>query len=366
MRIFISYPREHKERADKIEAELSHRHFNVFLDVKKINPGKFWRIEIEKHIKKASVFIILYSPAATEQDRFFRVEIDRIEKARKIHILTVVFPPTEPKNLPHYLERRQVISASTNGGADNGNDLYWTDQVIQEVERLSKEKIKQILTFTLTMAAIAIFAGIAINALDIFNHIQPPPATGVTKAVDSKQICESLEGQYKLLEEYQYVYIDQSGIKATSVDGSWEEVRCKHKGKEGLYVLEGKDKTKHLIQININGEYKHVADGINESDSEIAVSEDGGLANRRIFYQFGKEPVVIERNLNEQFWKEYGSDIRNKLKEYVAIIEEKHRRVHGQVLCIPTRGEKDNMDYIASLCTGEHSYVRVMMKVKGR
>lgn len=71
MLVFISYLREYKESATKLEVELHNRKFDTFLDVEEINFTDIWRVKIEENIKKSSVFIILYDPKAANKERFF-------------------------------------------------------------------------------------------------------------------------------------------------------------------------------------------------------------------------------------------------------------------------------------------------------
>ena len=45
MLVFISYPREYKESATKLEVELHNRKFDTFLDVEEINFTDIWRVK---------------------------------------------------------------------------------------------------------------------------------------------------------------------------------------------------------------------------------------------------------------------------------------------------------------------------------
>ena len=353
MLVFISYPREFKEAAIKLEVELRNRRFNTFLDVEEINLTDIWRVRIEENINKASVFVILYDPNTANQKRFFFVELERIRRERQSRkIITVIFPPTKPKDLPPFLNCHQLIEAITNGHTDDGNDIYWTDKVIQEIERLrniQKDAMKYWLKFILPITAIITLAGIVMTVL-IY-----PSAPDDTPAI-SKTTCESLLGNYQLLRSY--VYLEEKDIRATSVDGSWKAHSCKSGGTEGLYVLEGDNTTAHRIEIKIKNTYEYVADGINIAASEITIDKDGRLTNRKILFPVDRKPEITEQNFNGKIWIDHTNFIRTKLDEYIALTRIKHR--DRNMRCTAALGKNENnQDVIASICP---SYIRVMVK----
>lgn len=391
MRIFISYPREFQEFAEKIKAELRNRHFNAFLDKHKLKPSQAWTVEIERQIKRSNVYVILYDPAAAaDRNRYFHVEIELIKKELEgnlspirralfpKHVVPVIFDPTT--NLPADLQYLHAVLVTKENYPDKEQVPQWIYKVSERVKELKKDEQKRSLTLTiaaiLTLVSTVMIApgftnSLITDSLSVIKTTAGPVTVKMPKkaSAESEDLCKSLEGEYQLAEEYKYVYMEQKGIRATSVDGSWENVTCKenvHKEQEGAYLLEGKDKTKHRIEIKINGKYEYVADGTNKSDSEITINRDGGLTNRRIFYRFDEKPETTKRNLSERFWKEHERLIDDKLKDYAALIEEKHRSAHGKPLCIPMHGKKDDIDVIASLCSGDRAYIRVMKKVKGR
>ena len=357
MLVFISYPREFKEAAAKLEVELRNRKFDTFLDVEEINLTDIWRVKIEDNINKASVFVILYDPNAANQKRFFLVELERIRRERQSRkIITVIFPPTTPRDLPSFLNCHQLIEGITNGHTNDGNDIYWTDKVIQEIERLrklQKDAVKYWLKFILPITAIITFAGIVMATL-----IYPPAKLPSNTPVISKATCESLLGNYQLLGSY--VYLEEHDIRATSVDGSWKAHSCKSAGKEGSYVLEGEDTTVHRIEIKIQNTYEHVANAINKGSSKITIGKDGRLADRRLLFPVDGKPETTGRELNGKIWRDNTNYIRIKLEEYADLIREKHRLAQRTMRCTSTLGKNENgQDVIASICPG---YIRVMEK----
>lgn len=135
MRVFIAYPREFAKLAEKLHADLNDRNFQAFLDTENIKLGDRWRLIIEAHIRKASVFIVLYDREAANRKSYFSVELELIKEEWKRNaetiIITVLLSPTEPKDLPPHLNNRQLIKAT-----DTGNDDYLINNVAQEIKRL--------------------------------------------------------------------------------------------------------------------------------------------------------------------------------------------------------------------------------------
>ena len=67
MLVFISYPREFEAVAAALDAELRSRKIDTFLDKKEIKPADIWQLEIESNIKKAAIFVVLYSLEAAKK-----------------------------------------------------------------------------------------------------------------------------------------------------------------------------------------------------------------------------------------------------------------------------------------------------------
>lgn len=395
MRIFISYPREFQEYAEKIEAELQNRHFDTFLDRHKINPSQAWTVEIERQIKRSKVYVILYDPAAAaDETRYFAVEINHIRKQlegslkpiRRIifskHVVPVIFHPTTTKDLPAYLECRQAVEATTNEHTDKRKNTQWIYKVIKGVEKLRKEK--QIRSFTLTMVAMLFLACIYIFLPSVLrsppstlsaavsNPLKPKPDNAPEDPWEfSQQACKDLKGSYNLLGEY--VYIEEPDLKATAVNGRWEATICKRiEEPKGTYILEGKEETTHLVRIKINNTYKQV-NATNQSRSEITINKDGRLTDRRIFFLVdGKpkgDPVIDELDPIGTLSKREANHVEAKLKQYKKLVREKHEAAEKHMHCIPARGKNtDNQEVIASICTHNPSspnspyYIRAMVR----
>ena len=398
MRIFISYPREFEKSADKIYWELQSRGFlDVFLDSETIHAGDTWKVVIERQIREASVFIILYDHGAAEdKSRYFCAELELIkEECKNIGklIITVLFPPAMRENLPAYLDQRQVIASAT-----NEIDPRSIDKVIGEVQRreakrrrdIQSETRKQTLAFTMLIATILAVAGIAAFRLSSSGSMPPNPPLGNTTTREpvsgntagddpwavSKKTCEELLNgkQFDLWGSYTLIEEEKQGIRATSKAAKWKTINCEKIAEpEGTYILNGQEETTHEVLVKINDKYKYVADAKNKSLSELTINKAGMLVDRRISYppdgEFHGKPKIDEVNTTENFWKEHRSYIREKLERYKEIVRQIHEKADKTMHCVPTRGRrKDNRELIAFTCVIDPSsfdypkYTRVMMK----
>jgi hypothetical protein len=81
MLVFISYPHEFQAVAEALDAELKSRRIDTFLDKRQIRPADVWQLEIESNIRKAYVFVVLYSPEAARPGHYFLIETERIRAA---------------------------------------------------------------------------------------------------------------------------------------------------------------------------------------------------------------------------------------------------------------------------------------------
>lgn len=145
MLVFISYPREFEKVAVALNAELKSRNIATFLDKESIYLTDVWRLEIEANIKKADIFVILYLPQAATPNRVFLTETERIKTTHgndsRKRLITVIFSPTTPKDLPPYFRTHQILIADAIGLDEDEKDGYWINQIVQEVGRV-KEKRK--------------------------------------------------------------------------------------------------------------------------------------------------------------------------------------------------------------------------------
>lgn len=193
MLVFISYPREYGAVAEALDAELRSRNVDTFLDKEKIAPSDVWQLKIESNIKKADIFVVLYLPEAATRERFFLTETERIKTAygndSRKKLITVIFSPTTPKDLPAYFRTHQILIADAIGLDEDEKDGYWINQVVQEVQRL-KEKIK--LKWRQVIARTALAIGVTVIVL-LYNE----------RTTKIEQLQEEIERLQKEIERSQ-------------------------------------------------------------------------------------------------------------------------------------------------------------------
>lgn len=185
MLVFISYPREFEPVAVALDTELKCRNIATFIDKESIDVTEVWRLQIESNIRKAGVFVVLYRPEAATRDRFFRTETERIQKACENNplqrLITVVFPPTTPWDLPPFFRNHQILVSETTGILEDERDSYWIDQIVRKVESNlvqseanPRRQIRSITTLTLLAGSIALIALFPIYKM-LFSGATIPP-----------------------------------------------------------------------------------------------------------------------------------------------------------------------------------------------
>ena len=354
MLVFISYPREFEKVAATLDAELKSRKIATFLDKESINLTDVWKLEIESNIKRADIFVVLYLPEAATSNRFFRTETERIQNEcvenNAQRLITVIFPPTTPRNLPAFFRSHQVLMAEANGDCEDERDGYWIDQIVQEVERLKKEEEnKKRRKWRQIIARTALAAGMVIIAL-LYNKV-----SGQEKP-DGESMCSSLKGLYKLYTDYEF--INTGDIKVTVRSGTWNANTCT-KGEEGAYVLEGNDTSQHDIELLFNGKYEHVAITVTKYSSEIFIDENGQLIRRTLHYPDEQpRPELVKYDLRKMGLKDKEEYINRKMDEYVKIRTRKLQLLKTK-FCHPALLNNNGMTLLAFLCEG---YTRAMIR----
>lgn len=371
MLVFISYPREFEKVAATLDAELKSRKIVTFLDKENINLTDVWRLEIESNIKRAGIFIVLYLPEAATPNRFFRIETERIQNEcaenNAQRLITVIFPPTTPRNLPAFFRSHQVLMAEAKGDCEDERDGYWIDQIVQEVERLKKEeenkkrrKWRQIVARTALAAGVVIIGLLYIQLsntkMEIINTEKKLKEARQEKLPDGESMCNSLKGRYKLYTDYEF--INTGDIKVTVRSGTWNADTCT-KGEEDAYVLEGNDTSQHDIELLFNGKYEHVATTVTKYSSEIFIDKNGQLIRRTLHYPDDQpKPESLRQDLEKIGLKVKEDYINRKMDEYVKIRTRKLQLLKTK-FCHPALLNNNGMTLLAFLCEG---YTRAMIR----
>jgi hypothetical protein len=377
MLVFISYPREFEKVAVALDAELKSRKIATFLDKESINLTDVWRLEIEANITKADIFVVLYLPEAAIPNRFFCTETERIQNEcaenNAQRLITVIFPPTTPRNLPPFFRSHQILIAEAKGDREDERDGYWIDQIVQEVERLNKEeKNKERRKWRQIIARTALATGIVIIVLlynKLSNSEEEKKQAGRAleearqeiqlsekKPLDGESTCNSLKGLYKLYTDYEF--INTGDIKVTVRSGTWNANTCT-KGEEGTYILEGKDTSQHDVELLFNGKYEHVGTTVTRYSSEIFIDKNGQLIRRTLHYPDEQpRPELIKHDMEKIGLKGKEDYINRKIDEYVKIRTRKLLILKTK-FCHPALLNNNGMTLLAFLCEG---YTRAMIR----
>lgn len=109
--VFVSYSRRDKEIADRLEAELSARGFNVWRDVTAISPGEDWAHAIEQAFRDAAAFIFLISANSAKSEWVQRELLESLA-TRDRPIIPVLIDSADEAYVPRDLASRQWVDLS--------------------------------------------------------------------------------------------------------------------------------------------------------------------------------------------------------------------------------------------------------------
>src|SRR5690348_16131471 len=215
MFVFISYPREFEAAAATLDSELRSRNVETFRDREDVSPSDVWASKIESSIKQANVFVVFYPPASEEL--FFNVQIEHIKKeceANLKKVITVLFPPAKPQDLPPFLKAHQVLLTDQEGHGKDGGDGYWIDQVLQQAVQ-PKLKRRPALVGIKTYQETKLWKGIALITLAAAGAIIGALLYNRPLDIDEtdgehanrfgnrgESVCRSLLGSYTLYQDY--------------------------------------------------------------------------------------------------------------------------------------------------------------------
>lgn len=374
-----------------MDAELKSRRIDTFLDRRQIRPADVWQLEIESNIKRAYVFIVLYSPEAAKPGHFFLIETERIRDAceRSLQrVITVIFNPTKPGDLPEFFRRRQIIRSETEGTKRDEKDDYWIDQIVQELGRLSAIKKKLKYRQIIARSALAL-GGITIVLLSINLFHTKKALTDTEEALtdaeealtntkealnkaeekfqvlqgkfDGEKLCRSLIGKYTLHQDCVFVETVGKDARSTAINATWKAKDCAPNKRNGDFILEGEDETDFDIQAIINGKYERIGTAKYIYSSEVHIKKDGTLLGRSIEAALDtKDLKPLYKDPRGNGFNESKSFIDKKIEDIVRLRNEKHRIMKTNP-CIPMLGETGGKIAIAFVCSG---YTRTMVKDK--
>lgn len=174
----------------------------------------------------------------------------------------------------------------------------------------------------------------------------------------SERKCESLKGEYKLSQYYEF--INASGIKATARDASWIANTCKQLEK-GYVILKGVDTTTYHLVVIVRNKFEDVGVTTTKYSSNLLMDRDGKLISRTVYYENEKpEPKFTPLSLEGKgFTDEERLFIENKLKEYGDLHDHRHAFLRTKT-CSPALSENNGSTLLAFVC---YDYTRAMQKI---
>ncbi len=106
-KVFLSYSRKDRERAQRIADVLRERHFGVFKDTDDILPTEEWKERLEQLIAEADTVVFLLSPQSAESE-VCAWEVEHAATLNK-RIAPIVIEETDSKYIPPMLARLNFI-----------------------------------------------------------------------------------------------------------------------------------------------------------------------------------------------------------------------------------------------------------------
>lgn len=371
MNIFISYPRELKEKARIIASEVNALEDDVFIDEDSIDYTEEWKKKINEGLKRSNIFIILYNLdeiSSQDPSRYINTEIKLIEKEikrkPKKKAIVVVFPPSKTKTIPPFFRRFNIINYNEGDIAD----YDWTNKVIESIENVKKkEKLLKWIKIISPILLISSSIVYLYNIGKIFPKPTPSEKDIITEPV-KPELC-SLSGSvpnqtYSMANSYIYINETFEGVKflGISKEGSWNSVQCIER--EGKFFLEGEEQTTHDIFFSENDQpLSYFGSSTNNTKSSISFSSKG-FPDIRIFTKPTNYNVTAKCD-NPMCDKE--PEKKKYLEEkYINLVKKKHKNQEnqGNEICKPliAKGSDFNKDdrsiYIVSICK---NYTRVML-----
>lgn len=191
----------------------------------------------------------------------------------------------------------------------------------------------------------------------------------------SKNIAEAtckslaLTGYFGFHKSARYIFTsdeftERTGIRATAVSGSWEDVHCEADKSDGTYLLKGTDNTTHEIEIKDKKSEQFIRIGTAKAkyESEVQIKSDGTLGLRRMIGEVGEMVPTYA-------CPEYEKIYRSKMMEYDDERKKRHTEVDSKQAqntslrnpCITLRGQDNSEIVLAFACK---DYTRTLVQQK--
>ena len=187
MRIFLSYPHEHRRIAETIRLSLEEGGHEVFFDRTSLAPGEGYGGAIRQQIERSDLFVFLLSPESVQTGRFILTELGLAEQKWRIphqHVLPVLIAPVPLDLIPPFLAAVSILEPRGDVAAEVAN------QVEALVRRLRARRRARAIGFAL--AALGLLAVPGLLYLAWRERWMPPRAREEQPAAPSGAVSGGL------------------------------------------------------------------------------------------------------------------------------------------------------------------------------
>jgi TIR domain len=126
MRIFLSYPHEHRRVAEAIRLALEDGGHDVFFDRADLEPGESYIVTIRQRLERSDLFVFLLSPYSLQAGRFTLTELSLAEKKWRRphqHVLPVLVAPLSGHPIPPFLAAVGILEPRGDVSAEVANQV---------------------------------------------------------------------------------------------------------------------------------------------------------------------------------------------------------------------------------------------------
>lgn len=152
MKIFLSYPRELRDLADRVRLALAADGNDVFFDRQQLAAGREFDNAIRRAIDKCDLIVFLVTPGSVAEGTYTRTELKFAESRwphPKGRVLPVMVRPTDIESIPPYVRAVTIFSPEGDVAAE----------VAAEVAQISRDRFRRLLPLAAAMTALLVVVG---------------------------------------------------------------------------------------------------------------------------------------------------------------------------------------------------------------
>lgn len=138
IQVFVSYKKKKEREAPQLALDIATKleedyHYKVFIDQKRLKPGKEWEKEIYDNIHKSDVLIVLLEAETAKSDWVQR----EVDVARGAHVSILPLQIADEIDFKDAVDRLALDNIQYFRAFDGTEEQY--EQLITDIERLSKD-----------------------------------------------------------------------------------------------------------------------------------------------------------------------------------------------------------------------------------